>query len=141
MKAFTLIVIGVGQALAESEIPKSGGFCVASYGGNTKIGANPWLLNPKVMSRFIPLGEDLIYIGNTKPREDGSYPSSTVTEAVTLFGAVERLARKLGYEFGETPSIVNGISENAMSRKDENGVVVPLAPMMSQLVVNLREEV
>jgi len=141
MKAFTLIVIGVGQALAESEIPKSGGFCVASYGGNTKIGANPWVFNPKVASRFIPLGEDLIYTGNTKPRADGSYPSSTVTEAVTLFSVVGRLAGKLGYEFGETPSIVNGISEDAMSRPDSDGVVVPLAPKLNQLVVNLRAEV
>lgn len=143
VKTFTLLIIGAGQALSESEIPEEGPWCCASYGGNTSLGANQWILNPEVMARFVPLGNSLILRGDTDQEVPGVFPSNTETEADKLFYIVQQAMKRHGYKFGGTESIVNGISPDTMTRPDRKTgeVGVPAAPLMSILVSNLQSQV
>ena len=113
LKQIAILVIGAFMGLSKCQIPKTGKFCVVSFGGSEEIKDNPWLHDPKIMARFVPLGENRSYLRKGLPTSmetdkttGEEFRPSSRRDANSL--ALAMLTQELigRYEIGE---VINGI--------------------------------
>lgn len=129
LKQIAVLVIGAFMGLSKCQIPKTGKFCVVSFGGSDSMGDNPWMHDPKIMARFVPLGEGQSFLQKglpTKMETDKTtgeeFRPSSRRDANALALAILTQELTGQYQIGE---VLNGIDAAIeLPEKKDRGVVI-----------------